>query len=355
MVRRNISRKKPGFLRLSLWLVFGAIVIALFSFIKIYRVLFSPSVKLSPGDSTIFFVPTGSDYQSVLINLKTEGIIKDPKSFKWLAQKKNYPSNVHPGRYRITGKMSNNDLLNMLRSGKQEPLMVTFNNLRTIGELADVLSSQLEPDSAAFARYFRKPETVQSNGFTMENFAVMFIPNSYEFYWNTSPEEYVKRMKREYIAFWSKGRMEKAQKIGLKPEDVSILASIVEQESLHNDENSLIAGVFINRLKEGIPLQSDPTLIFALHDFNIRRVLNLQKKIDSPYNTYKNRGLPPGPICIPSISAIDAVLNYEAHRYLYFCAKPDFSGYHNFAQTLAQHNKNARLYQQALNRRKIFK
>ena len=291
----------------------------------------------------------------LLRNFTEQDIIKDRKSFEWLAEKKNYPSHVLPGRYRISEQMSNNDLINMLRSGKQEPLMVTFNNLRTLDELAGVIADQLEADSATFANYFHDPETAEQNGFTRENFPVMFIPDSYEFYWNTSPEEFVKRMKREYIAFWSKGRIQKAEKDDLSPEQVSVLASIVEQESLHSDENPLIAGVFINRLNKGIPLQSDPTIIFALQDFNIHRVLNKQKLIDSPYNTYRNRGLPPGPICIPSKSAIDAVLNYEDHNYLYFCAKPDFSGYHNFAKTLSQHNKNARLYQQALNRRKIFK
>ncbi len=355
MVRRSISRKTPGFMRLSLWLVFAGIVIALAGFIRIYRVLFGPSVQVPAGESVIFFVHTGADYNEVLADLAGQQIIKDRKGFEWLADKKKYPAHVHPGRYRFTHNMSNNDLINLLRSGKQEPVMVTFNNLRTIDELAGTLSEQLEPDSSAFSACFHDSATAENNGFTMESLPVMFIPDSYEFYWNTTPEEFVKRMKREYIAFWSEGRKEKADKEEMKPAEVSILASIVEQESLHNDENPLIAGVFMNRLEQGIPLQSDPTLIFALNNFSIHRVLNKQKFVDSPYNTYRHRGLPPGPICIPSKSAIDAVLNYEDHNYLYFCAKPDFSGYHNFARTLAQHNKNARLYQKALNQRKIFK
>jgi UPF0755 protein len=162
-------------------------------------------------------------------------------------------------------------------------------------------------------------------------------------------------MKREYVAFWSGDRSDLAEDIGLSRIEVSVIASIVDQESLHNDENSTLAGVFMNRLDQGIPLQSDPTIIFALNNFAIRRVLNIHKKIDSPYNTYKNRGLPPGPISIPSVASIDAVLNFSRHNYIFFCAKPDFSGYHNFARTLTQHNKNARLYQDALNQRKIFK
>ncbi len=355
MVRRKISRKTPGYMRISLWLIFAAIIFAVVSSVRIYRVLFSPSVEVPEGESVIIYIPTGSDYSSVLSRLEKEKVISDVKGFEWLARKKNYPSNVHPGRYRITSDMSNNELINLLRSGKQEPLMVTFNNLRTLDDLAGVVSEQLEPDSATFARYFHDPQVAEKNGFTAESFPVMFLPDSYEFYWTTSPGEFVQRMKREYIAFWSKGRTAKAEKEDLNPEEVSILASIVEQESLHDDENPLIAGVFINRLEKGIPLQSDPTIIFALGNFDIHRVLNKQKRVDSPYNTYRHKGLPPGPISIPSKSSIDAVLNFKDHDYLYFCAKPDFSGYHNFAKTLAQHNRNARLYQQALNQRKIFK
>ena len=175
-----------------------------------------------------------------------------------------------------------------------------------------------------------------------------------EFYWNTSPERFVQRMKDEYNVFWLDGRMSKSEQLKLSPVEISVLASIVEQESLHSEENPTIAGVFINRLKKGIPLQSDPTVIYAWQDFSMRRVLNKHKGINSKYNTYKFPGLPPGPICIPSISSIDGVLNYEKHNYLYFCARDDFSGYHNFARTLTEHNRNARLYQQALNRRKIW-
>jgi UPF0755 protein len=192
-------------------------------------------------------------------------------------------------------------------------------------------------------------------GFNKETFPAMFIPNTYEFYWNTTPEEFVSRMKREYVAFWTGDRSDLAEDIGLSRIEISVMASIVDQESLHNDENSTIAGVFMNRLEQGIPLQSDPTIIFALNNFAIRRVLNIHKKIDSPYNTYKNRGLPPGPISIPSVASIDAVLNFSRHNYIFFCAKPDFSVYHNFARTLTKHNKNARLYQDAVYQRKIFK
>ncbi len=342
-------------MKFSLWIVFAGIILALIIFIRMYRTIFLPSIELPDKESIIFYIPTGSEYNWLLDELQDEGIVQDKKSFEWLAKKKNLASHVNPGRYRVTSGMSNNELINMIRSGKQEPLMFMFNDLRTLHDLAGRASEVLEPDSADFADYLTDPSTAENNGFNELSFPVMFIPNSYEFYWNTSPEEFVERMKREYIAFWSDGRTKKAKKIGLSREEISILASIVEQETLHPEENERIAGVFINRLNKGIPLQSDPTIIFAMNNFSIRRVLNDHKNFDSPYNTYINRGLPPGPICIPSISAIDGVLGYEDHNYIFFCAKPDFSGYHNFARTLSQHNKNARLYQQALNRRKIYR
>lgn len=352
MVRRKISRKGHPSVKIALWIVFAAIVAALFIFFRIYRMVFSPVVT---ADEDYLYIPTGASYENVLDVLEAKQILSDRKDFEWLAEKKGYPSAVKPGRYRVSKGMNNNSLVNMLRSGAQEPLMVQFNNIRTLPELAGRIARQIEPDSLSLLHHFMDPSTAGSYGFTREAFPAMFIPNSYEFFWNTGSEKFTDRMKREYDAFWNQSRKEKAKKIGLSLIEVNVLASLVEQESLHNDENARIAGVFINRIKEGIPLQSDPTVIFAWQDFSIRRVLNKHKVIDSPYNTYRNRGLPPGPICIPSISAIESVLNYEKHNYLYFCAKPDFSGYHNFAKTLSQHNQNARLYQQALNRRKIYR
>jgi len=355
MVRRKISRKTPGYLKVSLWIVFIAIIAGLYFTFRLYRSIFSPSVSLNDKNSSLFYIPTGNEFTDVVDDLYNKNIISAKKDFIWLAEKKNYNKKIKPGRFRIKHNMSNNDLINLLRSGRQEPVVLMFNNIRTIDELARHVSKYLEPDSDSFSSFFHADGTPEKYGFTKETFPAMFIPNSYEIYWNTTPEEFADRMKREYIAFWSKGRSKKAEKTGLSEVEVSVLASVVDQESLHDDENSKIAGVFMNRIKNRIPLQSDPTLIFAWQDYTIRRVLKKHKSIDSPYNTYKYRGLPPGPICIPSVAAIDGVLNYEKHNYLYFCVKPDFSGYHNFARTLSQHNKNARLYQQELNRRKIFK
>lgn len=355
MARRKISRKTPGYFKISLWIILGGIILALFIVIRLYRVIFLPSTDLPEGESIVLYIPEDADYEWLVEKLTEEEIIEDTGAFKWLAKRKKLSEKINTGRYRINAGMSNNEIINMIRSGRQEPLQFMFNHLRTLNDLAGVAGKILQPDSVEFAAYLNDPSIAESQGFTIEEFPAMFIPNTYEFYWTTGPEEFVERMKREYIAFWSRGREKKAEEAGLSRIEVAILASIVEQESLHADENPRIAGVFINRIEKGIPLQSDPTLIFALQDFAIRRVLNDYKRIDSPYNTYRNKGLPPGPICIPSVEAIDGVLDYEQHNYIYFCVKPDFSGYHNFARTLSQHNKNARLYQQALNRRKIYR
>lgn len=354
MVRKKISRETPKVLKVSMFAIFVALLIALYISFRLYKALFLPSVDIHNSSDKLLFIPTGSTYSEVLAELKKMEVLTDEKGFEWLAKKKNYAENIHPGRYRIVKNMTNNQLLNMLRAGTQEPLMVKFNNIRNLEDLAGVIGRQLEPDSILFIQAFRDTALISSLGFKKETFISMFIPNSYEFYWNTTPKRFIERMSAEYIAFWSKGRFEKATELGFSPVEVITLASIVDQETLNNSENPAIAGVFINRIKAKIPLQSDPTIIFAWNDYTMRRVLTKHKSIDSPYNTYLHRGLPPGPISIPSVNAIDGVLNYEKHSYLYFCAKEDFSGFHNFAKTLDQHNVNARSYQKALNKRKIY-
>ena len=341
-------------MKTGLYAIFIALIVSLTILVRLYRTLFLPSVEVESKTAIYFYVPTGSGIEDVMAEIRRQKLLSDEKGFEWLAKKKNYAANVHPGRYRIEKNMTNNQLLNMLRAGNQEPIMVTFNNIRSLEELAGAIGRQLEPDSAEFIKSFRDQQLLTHLNFTIETFPSMFIPDSYEFYWNTSPGKFLDRMKAEYVAFWSKGRYTKAELIGLSPVEVSTLASIIDMESIHNDENKRIAGVFMNRMRLKIPLQSDPTVIYANQDFSARRVLNKHKTVDSPYNTYLHNGLPPGPICIPSVSAIDAVLNYEKHEYLYFCAKDDFSGYHNFSSNLARHNENARLYQRALNKKKIY-
>jgi UPF0755 protein len=227
--------------------------------------------------------------------------------------------------------------------------------MRSLNHLSGKVSQYLEADSVEFATYFSINELPAKYGFVVANFTSMFIPETYEFFWSTSPEDFADRMKEEYEKFWNGERDRKANKLEMTREEVVTLAAIVDEETLYNDENSRVAGLYLNRLEQGIPLQADPTLKFALGDFSRQRILNEDKEIDSPYNTYKFKGLPPGPIAIPSVSAIDGVLDFEKHRYLYMCAKADFSGYHAFARNYDQHLKNARAYQKELNKRRIYK
>jgi UPF0755 protein len=342
-------------MRRFLIIVFLLLVLAGISGISMmYNRILRNNVNVEHGETTEFYIPTGSDFSEVYRLLLEQDILLDTSSFLWVAGKKNYPRHVNPGRYLIRSGMSNNQLVGLLRSGEQDPVKLVFNNVRSPEMLAGVVSSQIEVDSMEILSIFSNTDLMEANRLTRETLPGIFIPNTYEIYWNTSGIEFFNRMLREYRTFWSEERLEKARKIGLKPMEVVTLASIVDEECLMREEEARIAGVYINRLNRRIRLQADPTVKFAAGDMNMTRVLKKHLLIDSPYNTYRFGGLPPGPIVIPSISAIDAVLDYERHDYLYFCAREDFSGYHNFARTLAQHNKNARSYQNALNRRKIF-
>lgn len=320
-----------------------------------YQQVFGSNISLAKKQSPYFYISTGASYQKVVQQLFEQGYIINKESFDWVARKKNYPNKVKAGRYLLVDKMNNNELVNLLRSGDQAPVNVVFNNVRTLEELAGQVATYLEPDSIAFISTFNNPYLVDSLGFNRFSFPALFIPNTYEFYWNTSAKQFINRMALEYKKFWNADRKALCRKITLSQSQVSTLASIVKAETSKLAEARKVAGVYVNRLKRNIALQADPTLIWALKDFTITRVLNVHKQIDSPYNTYRNKGLPPGPINLPEPHYIDAVLNYESHNYIYFCAKEDFSGYHNFASTYAKHLKNARQYQRALNQRKIFR
>ena len=321
----------------------------------LYKTVMSPNVHTAEGKDVALFIPTGSEYDQVKALLKNTHCIINEKSFSWVAEKKEYPKNIHPGRYIVKNGMSNNQLVNMLRGGLQTPVKVTFNNIRDVDMLACRVSSQIEADSTAISNRLHNQDFINQLGFNSNTIPSLFLPDTYEFYWNTDAEGFVVRMFQEYNKFWNEERKQKAQSKGLTPIQVSILASIVNKETNMSDEMPRVAGVYLNRLKNNWLLQADPTLIFAWNDYSIKRVLDRHKEIESPYNTYKYPGLPPGPICIPSIAAVEAVLNAEDHHYFYFCAKEDFSGYHNFAKTLAEHNRNAAKYQQALNQRGITK
>ena len=352
------SGKKKGSKRTK-WTVLLVLVILLIFTLAfgywLYRSIMSPNVKTADGKEVELFIPTGSDYEQVQSLIKKAGFLVNENSFDWIAKKKEYPENIHPGRYIVKDGMNNNRLVNMLRGGLQSPVKVTFNNMRNVDQLAGRIASQIEADSSSLAQKLHDQEYIHQLGFNNYTIPALFLPDTYEFYWNTDAEGFVNRMFQEYHKFWTEERKQQAQAKGLTPIQVSTLASIVNKETNMSDEMPRVAGVYLNRLKSNWLLQADPTLIFAWDDYSIRRVLDYHKQIESPYNTYKYPGLPPGPICIPSIAAIKAVLNAEDHHYYYFCAKEDFSGYHNFAKTLAEHNNNAAKYQQALNQRGIKK
>jgi UPF0755 protein len=324
--------------------------------LDIYSKAFAPNVAIpAKEEEAYFYIHTGWTYDSVFKSLKDNAILTNYNSFKWTAERKNYARHIYPGRYLLKNRMSNNELLNMLRSGKQIPVKFTFNNIRTIEELAGNVSRQIEADSLQLLAMMKDNTVQKSYGLNSYTMACLFIPNTYEFYWNTSAEEFLERMSKEYKKFWNRTRCLQAENMKKSPEEIITLASIVDQETYMGSEKQRIAGVYVNRLEKGMRLQADPTVIFGLGDLSVHRVLRKHYEIDTPYNTYMHDGLPPGPICIPERSSIDAVLNYEKHDFLYFCARPDFSGYHNFSRTLTEHNRFAKAYQKELNLRRIYK
>ncbi|UBM62978.1 endolytic transglycosylase MltG [Candidatus Sulfidibacterium hydrothermale] len=348
-------KKRSRFSRFLLRFLFVLILLALAGGYFLYKVIEGPNVW-TPNDKPVsIYVPTGANFQQLKNILYEKGLVIHRKNFEWWAKKKKLPELVKPGRYILVNGMSNNQLVDMLRAGKQVPVNVTFNNVRDIYQLAGKVGHQIEADSAQIVNYLTDSSNLRQIGADSIPVLTFFIPNTYRFYWNTTAKAFVDRMIREYHKFWNPTRMAKAKAIGLTPTQVIILASIVEKETNKNDEKPKIASVYINRLRDGWRLQADPTVIYALGNPKIHRVLNIHKKVKSPYNTYLHRGLPPGPICVPSIASIDAVLNYDKTHYLYFCAKSDMSGYHVFSETNRQHQKNAKKYQEALDKLRIYR
>lgn len=332
----------------------AAIIVVVVAIMSVYRNLIN--LKIHTGsESKSFYIPTGSSYDDVISALDTTFDIKKPGLFNWIAIRKNYDSNIRPGKYEVQSGTSYFELIDMLRAGNQKPVKVIFNNVRTLNQLAGKVGGRIEADSISIISFLNDESNYSEDGFTRETIIGVFIPDTYEFFWNTDAEGFYKRMLREYKNFWNPDRLKRAEKIKLDPNGVSTLASIVDDEVAKKDEKPRIAGVYLNRLKIGMPLQACPTIRFALNDYTITRVLNKHLTVESPYNTYKYRGLPPGPVGCPSIEGIEAVLNAEEHDYLFFAAKPDFSGYHNFSRTLSEHNRYAASYQNELNRRRIFK
>jgi len=329
-------------------------VAGLASALLIYLLLFGINVSIE-GKYAIIYIPEGSTYFQAMDSIESNLEIRNNRIFEWVARKKNYPSLVKPGRYMIDKDISYTGLINLLRSGRQTAVRITYNNIRTLNDLAGKIGGQIEADSSQIITFLCDPENYKDDGFTRENVISVFIPDTYEFFWNTGAGDLYERMLGEYRKFWNKERLAKAEEKGVTPVEVSILASIIDDEVAKQDEKPRIAGVYFNRLKRGIPLQACPTIKFALNDFSITRILTKHLQVDSPYNTYRHKGFPPGPIGCPTIEGIDAVLNAEEHDYLYFAARADFSGYHNFSRTLAEHNRYAAIYQRELNKRRIFK
>ena len=349
--RKKKTSKRAGF---TVLLVLSILLIFALAFgYWLYKTIMSPNVQTADGKNIELFIPTGSDYNQLKAILADAHFIVNEKSFNWVANKKELPDNIHPGHYVVKNGMSNNQLVNMLRGGLQTPVKVTFNNIRDVNMLAGRIATQIEADSTSISSLLHNQDYINQLGFNKYTIPALFLPDTYEFYWNTDAEGFVVRMFQEYNKFCTEERKQQAKSKGLTPIQVSTLASIVNKETNMSDEMPRVAGVYLNRLKNNWLLQADPTLVFAWNDFTIKRVLDRHKEIESPYNTYKYPGLPPGPICVPSITAVKAVLNAEDHHYFYFCAKEDFSGYHNFAKTLAEHNRNAVKCQQALNQRGI--
>ncbi|PLX16639.1 MAG: endolytic transglycosylase MltG [Salinivirgaceae bacterium] len=317
-----------------------------------WKFVYQPNTAIQKEIS--FYIRHTDDYESIKSKLVEQNIVEDIETFDWVAQKMNLPNHIYSGRYLIRPNLNNRNLIELLRSGQQTPIRITFNNIRTKEQLALRLSEEIEPDSAEIAELLFNSAIAKKYGFDSESFLCMFIPNTYEVYWDISTTQLFDRMHKEYTRFWTEEKKSKAKSMKLTPVEISILASIVQKESSFIEEYPEIAGVYYNRLKRGMKLQADPTVVYAAGDFTIKRVLLKHLAIDSPYNTYKYKGLPPGPISLPTIQAINSVLNKKSHKYFYFCAKDDFSGKHVFSKTHRQHIENANRYRRALNKRKIY-
>ena len=347
-----ICRRRQSYIAPAVVLTITSLLLLLFS-ARFYTYVKSPNVDLHGKGYVYLYIPTGTDFNGLLKILKEKSVLKNERSFVFVAKRKHYDVKVKAGKYRINNGISNNELVNHLRSGKQVPVRLSLQNARNLTELAGKLGHQVEADSASLLMLFRDNSYLKQFGVNTENVFVLFIPNTYEIFWNTSARQLITKMSQEQKAFWNRKRQVRLDSISMNIQQVVTIASIIEKETNKDDEKPVMAGVYINRLHKNWPLQADPTVIYAWQDYSIKRVLARHLRIESPYNTYIHTGLPPGPICIPSVSSIDAVLNYKRHGYLFFCAKEDFSGYHNFATSNAEHSRNAKKYQKALDQMKI--
>ena len=323
------------------------------STVYVYQMLYAPNFLINQTEKFII-IKEETNFDELRNQLIEDTLLNDVISFSVLSKLMDYDTNIKIGAYKVKTNMSNYNMISMLRSGNQTPINITFSYARKIDDLAEKITEKLKISSEDLKTYLYE-NLDNYKGFNEIDIISIFLPDTYEVYWNISPRNLVDKMYSEYEKFWNSERLKKLEKINLNKKESIILASIVASETRMLDEADRIAGVYINRLNKNMRLQADPTLVFAANDFTIKRVLNKHKKIKSPYNTYIHKGLPPGPIRLTPKKYIDAVLNYEKHNYIFFCAKEDFSGYHSFATNLRDHNSNARKFQRALNERKIYR
>ena len=319
----------------------------------VYYYLFAP--QFYPAKTAYVYVDRDDTVDSIYNKVKSAGKVRTMKGFVWMAKYRNFERQIHTGRYAIRPRENVYHVFSRFYRGYQQPLNLTIGSVRTLDRMARNIGNRLMIDSAEIASVLTDSLTVARLGYTPQTLPALFIPNTYEVYWDISTSDLLERMQREHRTFWNAARLAKADSLHMTPEEVATLASIVEEETNAVAEMPMVAGLYINRLRKQMPLQADPTIKFALNDFGLRRITNAQLTVDSPYNTYRYAGLPPGPIRIPSPVALDAVLNYVRHNYIDMCAKEDFSGTHNFASNYGEHMKNAKRYWNALNKRKIFR
>ena len=336
----------------------GTIVVLLFLVClgaagTVYYYLLYP--QFHPAKTAYVYIDRDDTADSIYNKVKAAGRPGNLTGFRLMSRYRKLNDHLHTGRYAIRPGDDVYHLFSRIYRGYQEPLNLTIGSVRTLDRLARNVGRQLMVDSAEIAARLFDPAFQAQMGYTPETMASLFIPETYQVYWDISADDFFRRMKKEHDTFWNSDRRAKAQAMGMTPEEVATLASIVEEETNNNAEKPMVAGLYINRLRSGMPLQADPTVKFALQDFGLRRITNQHLSVQSPYNTYLNAGLPPGPIRIPSARGIDSVLDYVKHNYIYMCAKEDFSGTHNFASNYADHMANARKYWKALNERKIFR
>ena len=337
--------------------IFSLLILGLLLFVgySAYVAFLKPNIYLDGKKYKFIYIPTKSSYEEMIAMLEEENIFKDKQTFEWLAKTYDLQNTFKPGKYRIIAGMTNRQLINSIKNGKQEKVKITFNSSdHTNDDLIKKIADKLEISEEELETFFVSQTSLRDKyNFSNENLRCLFIPETYELNWNTSLPDFMQLVENNYVDFWTNTRKQKAKRANLSEIEVIILASIVQSESAIDEEQQQIAGVYINRLHKNMPLQADPTLIYAVGDFSIQRVRSRDKDIDSPYNTYRNKGLPPGPICLPYTQAIDAVLNYNRHNFLYFCAKPNLNGYSNYSVTYEDHKKYADAYQKEMDRRGI--